>query len=175
MTDTLFLDAYLKSAEVSVTGHQEAGVITDATLFYAQGGGQPGDQGRITWDGGSAVVVNSVKADGGIAMILEEGSDVPPVGAMITQTLNWERRFRHMQIHTALHLLSVVIPLPVTGGAISFENVFLILVPSEISAKDFFILRFIQVMLGQLEVFCLMKNLNCLFYFNFCSSNRGFH
>ena len=122
MTDTLFLDAYLKSAEVSVTGHQEAGVITDATLFYAQGGGQPGDQGRIEWDGRSAEVVNSVKADGGIAMVLAEGSDVPPVRAKITQTLNWERRFRHMKIHTALHLLSVVIPLPVTGGAISVEK-----------------------------------------------------
>ena len=37
------------------------------------------------------------------------------------QHLDWERRYRHMRMHSALHLLSVVVPLPVTGGQIS-EN-----------------------------------------------------
>ena len=37
----------------------------------------------------------------------------------VTQDIDWERRLGHMRVHTALHLLSVVIPLPVTGGSIS--------------------------------------------------------
>jgi len=122
MTELLFRDAYRREAEVTVTGLTEAGVLTDATVFYAQGGGQPGDTGRITWQGGSAEVVNSVKAEGGVAMVLAEGAAVPPVGARVRQVLDWERRYLHMRIHTALHLLSVVIPLPVTGGAVSSEK-----------------------------------------------------
>merc|ERR1711991_95146 len=37
----------------------------------------------------------------------------------VTQTIDWDIRYRLMRVHTALHLLSVVIPLPVTGGAIT--------------------------------------------------------
>ena len=48
-----------------------------------------------------------------------EGASLPPVGAEITARLDWDTRYRHMRVHTALHLLSVVIPLPVTGGSIS--------------------------------------------------------
>ena len=55
-------------------------------------------------------------------LVLASGSAVPGVGASVQQELNWDRRFRHMRIHTALHLLSVVIPLPVTGGAITAEK-----------------------------------------------------
>jgi len=122
MTELLFRDAYRREAEVTVTGVTEEGVVTDATLFYAQGGGQPGDSGRVRWDGGEAQVVNSVKTGEGIAMVLAEGSAVPPVGAKVVQEVDWDRRYAHMRIHTALHLLSVVIPLPVTGGAISAEK-----------------------------------------------------
>ena len=43
---------------------------------------------------------------------------MPPVGTVVTQRLDWDRRHAHMRMHTALHLLSVVIPLPVTGGAV---------------------------------------------------------
>jgi misacylated tRNA(Ala) deacylase len=47
---------------------------------------------------------------------------MPPVGTVVTQHLDWDRRHRHMRVHTALHLLSVVIPLPVTGGQIGTER-----------------------------------------------------
>ena len=122
MTRALFLeDAYLQEAQARVTGIDEEGaVIADASLFYATGGGQPGDTGRITWDGGAADVTNTLKGEGGaIRLILEDGAPRPPEGAQITQHLDWERRLAHMKIHTALHLLSVVIPLPVNGGAIT--------------------------------------------------------
>ena len=120
MTDLLFMnDAYLREATGTVLAHSEGGISLDATLFYAQGGGQPGDSGQISWEGGTARVANCVKGEGGPRLILEEGAALPPVGAMVMQTLDWDRRFAHMQVHTALHLLSVVIPLPVSGGAIT--------------------------------------------------------
>lgn len=118
MTEVLFHASYLKQADATVMAHVEGGIVVDRSLYYATGGGQPGDTGRITWDGGAAAVVNTVKGDGQAIVLLLDG-DMPPVGAAITQTLDWEWRYAHMRMHTALHLLSVVIPLPVTGGAIT--------------------------------------------------------
>lgn len=122
MTKRLFLeDAYRKNAEAAVAETRPDGsVICDASIFYAQGGGQPGDTGLISWNGHDARVSNAAKSDGdSIALMLHPDDPLPPVGTIVTQSLDWERRLRHMRVHTALHLLSVVIPLPVTGGAIT--------------------------------------------------------
>jgi misacylated tRNA(Ala) deacylase len=63
-----------------------------------------------------------VKGEGGaIILVPAEPGGLPPVGA-VDQRLDWDRRFGHMRIHTALHLLSVVIPLPVTGGAVGADK-----------------------------------------------------
>jgi misacylated tRNA(Ala) deacylase len=68
-------------------------------------------------------VATAVKAEGGqIALVPAEPVAMPPLGTQITQALDWVRRHRHMRVHTALHLLSVVIPLPVTGGQIGAER-----------------------------------------------------
>jgi misacylated tRNA(Ala) deacylase len=121
MTDLLFrADAYLDHAEGIVTGHTpEGGLILDRTVFYPTGGGQPGDSGRIDWAGGRIAIATAVKAEGGVALVPAEPAALPPVGARVGQQLDWDRRFAHMRVHTALHLLSVVIPLPVTGGAVA--------------------------------------------------------
>ncbi len=122
MTEPLFLaDAYQRSAEARVTGQTpEGGLLIDASIFYATSGGQPGDSGRISWDGGDVAIATAVKAEGGqIALVPSEPISLPEEGAVITQTLDWGRRLSHMRVHTALHLLSVVIPLGVTGGSIS--------------------------------------------------------
>lgn len=120
MTEPLFRDAYRREAEARVTGHAgPGGIAVDRSIFYPTGGGQPGDSGHVAWDGGRAAVATAVKGeDGGIVLLLAEGAALPPVGAAITQRPDWDRRYRHMRVHTALHLLSVVIPLPVTGGQI---------------------------------------------------------
>ena len=125
MTEFLFrTDAYLREAEAVVVAHTaEGGLICDRSLFYATGGGQPGDSGWISWAGGRLPVATAVKAEGGqIALVPAEPVAMPPVGTVITQRLDWERRHRHMRVHTALHLLSVVIPLPVTGGQIGADK-----------------------------------------------------
>ena len=125
MTEPLFrADAYLREATATVIAHTaEGGVICDRSLFYATGGGQPGDSGWLVWEGGRLSLATAVKAEGGrIALVPAEPAAMPPVGAVVTQVLDWDRRHRHMRVHTALHLLSVVIPLPVTGGQIGAER-----------------------------------------------------
>lgn len=124
MTDLLFRDAYLRKAAARVTGHtDQGGLIVDASIFYPTGGGQPGDGGHLDWSGGRLTIATAVKGEGGaVVLVPEAGQDLPPVGAEVTQHLDWDRRHRHMRVHTALHLLSVVIPLPVTGGQIGTEK-----------------------------------------------------
>ena len=120
MTELLFRDdPYLTDAEAVVLAHTpEGGIVVSASIFYPTGGGQPGDSGWIEWDGGRLAIATAVKVDGGVALIPAEARAMPAVGAPVRQRLAWERRFGHMRVHTALHLLSVVIPLPVTGGQI---------------------------------------------------------
>lgn len=125
MTELLFReDAYLREAEAVVTGHTaEGGILCDRSIFYPTGGGQPGDSGLILWDGGRLSIATAVKAEGGqVALVPAEPAAMPPVGTTLRQRLDWDRRHRHMRVHTALHLLSVVIPLPVTGGQIGAER-----------------------------------------------------
>jgi len=120
VTGMLFRDdPYLREAPAQVIAHAEGAVAADASLFYPAGGGQPGDTGRLAWRGGEMAVADTRRgADGAILLVPAEGADLPPVGAEVVQRLDWERRHLHMRVHTALHLLSVAIPLPVTGGAI---------------------------------------------------------
>jgi misacylated tRNA(Ala) deacylase len=121
MTDQLYLtDAYRKSAPGQVVSHtDEGGIVLDQTIFYARGGGQPGDSGTLDWPGGRIAIATAVKAEGGaIVLVPAEPGGLPPVGTTVDQRLDWDRRYAHMRIHSALHLLSVVIPLPVTGGAV---------------------------------------------------------
>ena len=125
MTDPLYrTDAYARSVQARIVAHTpEGGLIADPALFYPQGGGQPGDSGWIDWDGGSLPVATTIKGEAGQSVMLAaEPLPAPPVGAEVTLRLDWDRRHRHMRVHTALHLLSVVIPLPVTGGQIAADK-----------------------------------------------------
>lgn len=117
-------DPYMREAKGMVTAHtDEGGVCVSPSLFYPTGGGQPGDSGWLEWDGKRLPVATAVKgADGFSVLVPSEPSALPPIGAHVVQVLDWERRHKHMRIHTALHLLSVVVPLPVTGGQISSKG-----------------------------------------------------
>ncbi|TCO70630.1 alanyl-tRNA editing protein [Rhodovulum euryhalinum] len=121
MTATLYRsDPYLREAPGIVTAiTPEGGVVLSASLFYPRGGGQPGDTGRLAWPGGGLTVTDAVKGEGEAIILVPAGGEaLPEIGMPVTQMLDWDRRHQHMRVHTALHLLSVVIPLPVTGGAI---------------------------------------------------------
>ena len=125
MTDPLFRsEPYAKTATARVVGHtDEGGIILDRSLFYPRGGGQHGDSGRLAWDGGTLDIATAVKVDlDDIAIIPATPDPLPPIGADVEQRLDWDRRYAHMRMHTALHLLSVVLPFPVTGGSIGADK-----------------------------------------------------
>lgn len=117
-------DPYARELAVEVVAHTpEGGLVLSETIFYPTGGGQPGDSGEVQWDGQSVKIATTVKSrDGEIVLVPAEPVALPDPGTHVTQVLDWERRHRHMRVHTALHLLSVVIPLPVTGGSIGAEK-----------------------------------------------------
>ena len=121
MTEQLFReDSYLKECAATVTASGDGAIVLERTVFYPMGGGQPGDTGEISWDGGSVSVTNTrYGEDGAIHHIVDEGVDLPAVGATVTATLDWDRRYLHMRMHTALHLLGSVLQYGVTGGNIS--------------------------------------------------------
>jgi misacylated tRNA(Ala) deacylase len=124
-TELLFrADPYLSACEAEVLGHTaEGGILVDRSVFYPTGGGQPGDSGHLEWSAGRMMIATAVKVEGGfVALVPAEPLPLPPVGTVVQQRLDWTRRHRHMRMHTALHLLSVVVPLPVTGGQIGAER-----------------------------------------------------
>jgi misacylated tRNA(Ala) deacylase len=124
MTELLFrADPYQTAADCRVIGHTpEGGIIVDRSIFYPTGGGQPGDSGMLEWAGVRLPIATTLKVEGGLALVPAEPLPLPPVGASARQMIDWGRRHRHMRMHTALHLLSVVIPLPVTGGQIAQDK-----------------------------------------------------
>src|SRR5437868_6314374 len=124
MVEELFRqDAYLKEADATVTAVEERGVRLDRSIFYPTGGGQPGDTGLLRWDGGEARIVDTVKADGNdVLHVLAPDAAKPAVGTKVHAVLDWERRYRHMRMHTALHVMSAVIKGNVTGGQVNAEK-----------------------------------------------------
>jgi misacylated tRNA(Ala) deacylase len=114
-------DAYAQTCDATVLGVMPEGIVLDRTVFYAQGGGQPGDVGVLrNRDGAEVAITNAVYgADRtSIVHVAAAGAASLQPGEAVTAHLDWTRRYLRMRIHTALHLLSVVLPHPVTGGAI---------------------------------------------------------
>jgi misacylated tRNA(Ala) deacylase len=121
MTEILFRDdSYLKECEASVVAADDEAIVLDRTIFYPLGGGQPGDSGKISWAGGSAAVTDTRHGEGAVIRhLIEPGSALPEIGTAVTASLDWDRRYLHMRMHTALHLLGSVLQYGVTGGNIS--------------------------------------------------------
>jgi misacylated tRNA(Ala) deacylase len=114
-------DAYANTCDATVTAADERGVRLDRTVFYAEGGGQPGDSGLLRLaDGNSIAIVNALKGDGpeDVLHILAEGATLPAPGTSVTAAIDWERRHRLMRMHTCLHLLCAVVIGDVTGGQV---------------------------------------------------------
>lgn len=124
MTEPLFRDdAYLKECDATVVTLDEGAVVLDRTIFYPMGGGQPGDSGKMEWVGGSATVVDTRHGtDGSIRHLLADDDQPPEAGTPVHLHLDWDRRYRHMRMHTALHLLGSVLQFGVTGGNIGAEK-----------------------------------------------------
>jgi misacylated tRNA(Ala) deacylase len=123
-TELLFReDAYVFAAPAIVVSiNAQGGVILDRTPFYATGGGQPGDSGVLRRADGSTLRVSTASYDPAdkslIVHVPVEGGMTLNEGEAIIAEIDAELRLKRMRIHTALHLLSVVLPFPVTGGSI---------------------------------------------------------
>ena len=122
MTQALFReDAYSTETEAVVLKSGPRGIALDRTVFYPQGGGQSGDRGMLLLEDGAAIPIVSTIYDADRATILHvpaEGTALPEAGARVIARIDWEFRYKRMRAHTALHLLSVVAPYPVTGGSV---------------------------------------------------------
>jgi misacylated tRNA(Ala) deacylase len=124
-TELLFRDdAYLKQASAQVLAVSERGIELDRTVFYPLGGGQAGDSGVLVRASGERVPIQDTRKGEG-----ERVLHLPPDGAIalvpgetVGLEIDWERRYRLMRLHTALHLLSCVVAAPVTGGNIVPEK-----------------------------------------------------
>lgn len=123
-TDCLFRDdSYLKECQARVVAiTEQGGIVLDRTVFYANSGGQPGDSGAITTANGvripieTAVYTDAAKAE--IAHVPGPSSPALKAGDTVTVTIDWDKRYARMRMHTALHLLSAALPYPVTGGSV---------------------------------------------------------
>lgn len=126
MTAWLFRDfPYLAQCEARVVTADARGIVLDCTIFYPHGGGQPGDTGTLVREDGTVLpIVDTLKGEtrGEIVHVLPAGSLAARTGEVVTVALDWERRYAHMRMHTACHLLSAVLPYPVTGGSIRRDS-----------------------------------------------------
>lgn len=122
MTEDLFReDSYLRECEATIVAAEPGGIVLDRTVFYATGGGQPGDTGTLeTPDGGRIAIVDTIKdRETGLHLhVPEEGAAIPPSGTRVTARIDWDRRYRLMRMHSCLHLLSSLVEGGVTGGSV---------------------------------------------------------
>lgn len=125
MTERLFLDQpNLARTDATVVSSAPEGIVLDRTVFYARGGGQPGDTGRLWWEGGDVAITDTVKGEGEAIMHLPaQGVPLPAPGTVVSAEIDWDRRHRLMRMHTAMHLLcSVIKGAAVTGGSVGADR-----------------------------------------------------
>ena len=114
----------MKSCVGEVTEiNEDKSIVLNQSIFYPTSGGQPGDRGALLFGGAECEIITTRKGENGrIILVPANHGCLPQLGDNVEQVIDWETRFKHMRVHSALHLLSVVIPLPVTGGSITDEK-----------------------------------------------------
>ena len=116
-------NSYLREfkAKIININIEEKTIELDNTAFYARSGGQPGDIGQIITENQNIEVEDTIKKDNKIINIINKTENLDN-GIEIIGKINWEKRYKHMKMHSALHLMCSVIPLGVTGGQIGYEK-----------------------------------------------------
>ncbi|CAG2136456.1 alanyl-tRNA editing protein [Ralstonia mannitolilytica] len=120
-------DAYRTTCDATVVAVHADGIELDQTVFYARSGGQAGDTGVLVLSDGQTVAIADTVYSPDRQTVLHvpaEGTDLARMapGTAVTATIDWERRHRLMRLHTCLHLLGSLIPVPVTGCGISPDS-----------------------------------------------------
>ena len=122
MTEKVFYqDSYQKVHRSVVSAVEQDGVVLASTIFYPMGGGQPGDTGILRVGGSDYRVIDTRYAADRIGIIhYLDVDNFPPIqpGDEVELELDWERRHRHMRMHTSMHLICSLISAQATGGSI---------------------------------------------------------
>ena len=118
-------DSYQKRLAAKVTAVNGEWIELDQTIFYPLGGGQTGDTGVVSGpDGRDFKVLDTRKSESPDQVkhqLDTEDHGLKP-GDSVETAIDWERRFRHMRMHTCMHLLGSLVPVPVTGGSVGTEK-----------------------------------------------------
>ena len=116
-------DAYRKEIETKIKkiDYENKTIELEDTIFYGKSGGQPGDIGEIIADGQKIEVNDTIKSEDSIKNILKNINSLS-VNQEVTARINWDKRYKNMRMHSALHLMCASIPLSVTGGQIGLEK-----------------------------------------------------
>ena len=122
MTDAVYYtEPYAQSLDARISDIGPDYVALNRTIFYPTGGGQPGDTGIIGNGSNSIQVIDTRKGDHGVIHHMVEDVDALELleaGDCVHLELDWERRYAHMRMHTAMHVLGSLIPARVTGGQV---------------------------------------------------------
>ena len=113
-----YSDSYLKECKSKVMEVNDHGVVLDQTIFYPGGGGQPSDNGKLILENNEYLVKGLKRIDGQIVHLID-GSK-PGINSEVNSIIDWDKRYKLMRTHTALHILCGVIwrdySASVTGG-----------------------------------------------------------
>jgi len=126
MTEKIFYqDSYQKAHQSEVVAVLDNGIVMESTIFYPLGGGQPGDTGVLMLQGKEYRVTETAYANDKVMIVHHLNADdllAFKVGDQVDMVLDWERRHRHMRMHTSLHLMCHLITAQATGGSIGEIN-----------------------------------------------------
>ena len=108
MTELLYqTDAYLQEFDAKITAVdlENRALVLDQSAFYPGGGGQPCDFGMLTVSGVDFPVSKVKKQGEDVFHFLGGEAVLPAAGSSAHGVIDWERRYKLMRTHTALHIL----------------------------------------------------------------------
>jgi len=159
-TQALFRqDAYLTRCDATIAAVTPDGILLDKTVFYPLGGGQAGDAGTLTLGDGTPIAIADTRKAKFEGASPDDTLHVPAPGqepqlaglqpgASVAAEIDWTRRYRHMRLHTATHLLCAVLPYPVDGCSITADYARIDLVTSEPIERAFVETRLAELVGG---------------------------
>ena len=126
-TEELFRsEPYTRVCTASVVSSDNEGIVLNRTIFYPEGGGQPGDTGMLepaTPGLRDIRIIGTERREGEIVHLVEPFTARLEPGTQDNLLLDWAPRHRHMRMHTCLHLLCAVVgDAKVTGGSVGTEK-----------------------------------------------------
>ena len=118
----LFIEnSYLKELECEIVNIKDNQITLNQTIFYAKSGGQPGDTGTLSNNESNVNIIETVFDEEKNIIHITEEDIIFKIKEKIRGRINWKTRYKHMRMHSALHLLCSLIPFDVTCGQIRYD------------------------------------------------------